>query len=180
MTTQRTVPSSDIVSNIIYSDAMITKTIQIDATKVDRNITQVLEARLKALFEGTCIEEGFVKPGSIRILSQSYGVLHDIHVQYDVVFTCKICFLTAGTIIQCKAINITKAGVRAVSAVEDPSPFEVLILRDHYFDVASFNAIEIGTEFLAKVDHPYFEITNKQIKVIAHVYVQRQDEKTNG
>ena len=60
------------------------------------------------------------------------------------VFECEICFPVEGILLSCVAKNITKAGIRAESATETPSPVVIFIARDHHFNNKLFSEITIS------------------------------------
>ena len=71
--------------------------------------------------------------------------------------------------LSCIAKNITKAGIRAESIDEQPSPFVLFIARDHYFASDYFNSIEEDNKFVARVIAQRFELNDKYVSVIAEL-----------
>ena len=71
--------------------------------------------------------------------------------------------------LNCIAKNITKAGIRAESVDEQPSPFVLFIARDHYFASEYFNSIEENEKFVARVIAQRFELNDKYVSVIAEL-----------
>jgi len=69
----------------------------------------------------------------------------------------------------CIATNITKAGIKADSADESPSPIVVFIARDHHYNVSHFSKIAEGTSFNARIIGQRFELNDKHISVIAEL-----------
>ena len=93
-------------------------------------------------FEGKCIVEGFVKRDSCKILTFSSGMVKANNVIFEVVFECQICCPVENMHIECVAKNITKAGIRAESSTESPSPIIVFITRDHQYSNPYFLSIQ--------------------------------------
>ena len=73
-------------------------------------------------------------------------------------------------LISCVAKNITKAGIRAESAYDNPSPVVIFIARDHHYSVAQFANIQEGDKFTARVIGQRFELNDKYISVIAQYF----------
>jgi hypothetical protein len=71
--------------------------------------------------------------------------------------------------LNCIAKNITKAGIRAESSDEQPSPFILFIARDHYYSSDYFNSIEENEKFVARVIAQRFELNDKYVSVIAEL-----------
>ena len=47
---------------------------------------------------------------------------YDIEIKFHVIIECEVCSPVEGMLINCVARNITKAGIRADSSDESPSP----------------------------------------------------------
>lgn len=153
----------------IYNICQITKQICLPFACVGRNIHQTLETTISRMIEGQCIIDGFVKRGSVKIITYSSGTLRGENVRFDIVFNCMVCYPVAGMLLNCVAKNITKAGIRAESADETPSPFVLFIARDHSYANQQFAAVEEGQNFTARVIAQRFELNDKYISVIASV-----------
>lgn len=153
----------------IYTRCLITRSISIPMVNVGSNLDKVLEDYISHTYEGKCIVEGFIKPGSSKIVTYSSGLVQAASVVFEVAFECEACFPVEGTIIYCIAKNITKAGIRAESSTDTPSPFVVFIARDHHYNASSFASIKEGDKFVAKVIGQRFELNDKQISIIAEL-----------
>jgi DNA-directed RNA polymerase subunit E'/Rpb7 len=160
----------------VYSRSLITKKIVLPITAVNKNLFRTIEKTISTIVEGKCIVEGYVKSGSVKIITYSSGVVRADNILFDVVFECDICFPVAGMLLNCVAKNITKAGIRAESSEETPSPFVLFVSRDHYFADDYFNSIEENNKFVAKVIAQRFELNDKFISVIAEIVHQREKE----
>lgn len=167
----------EIKYSSIYSKAMITRSIQIPIKYVGKNIQETIEKNIGKLFEGKCIVEGFVKPGSSKIITHSSGMVNGVNIQFEVVFECQVCCPVEGMLIQCVAKNITKAGIRADSSDETPSPVVIFITRDHHYMNAQFSTIQEGDKFLARVIGQRYELNDKYVSVIAELAEKPKDTK---
>jgi len=167
----------EIKYSSIYSKAMITRSIQIPIKYVGKNIQETIEKNIGNLFEGKCIVEGFVKPRSSKIITHSSGMVNGVNIQFEVVFECQVCCPVEGMLIQCVAKNITKAGIRAESSDEIPSPVVIFITRDHHYMNAQFSAIQEGDKFLARVIGQRYELNDKYVSVIAELAEKPKDTK---
>lgn len=154
----------------IYSRGMITRNIVLPITSIGKNIKETIEQHIAFYFEGRCLVEGFVKQGSSKIVSYSSGLVkRGIYISFEVVFECEICFPVEGMLIECVAKNITKAGIRAESSTEIPSPVVVFIAKDHHFNIEYFSNIQEGDKFTATVIGQRFELNDKYISIIAEL-----------
>jgi DNA-directed RNA polymerase subunit E'/Rpb7 len=164
----------------VYSLSQITKKIALPINAIGRNLQQTIEETIAAMIEGKCIVEGYVKPQSVRVITYSSGLIKGTEVVFDVVFECEVCFPVAGMLFNCVAKNITKAGIRAESADEMPSPFVLFVARDHYYASDYFNSIEENEKFTARVIAQRFELNDKYVSIIAEIVPPKKEYQNKG
>jgi DNA-directed RNA polymerase subunit E'/Rpb7 len=160
----------------VYSLSQITKKIALPINAIGRNLQQTIEETIASMVEGRCIVEGYVKPQSVRVITYSSGLIKGTEVIFDVVFECEVCFPVAGMLFNCVAKNITKAGIRAESADEIPSPFVLFVARDHYYASDYFNSIEENEKFTARVIAQRFELNDKYVSIIAEIVTPKKKD----
>jgi len=154
----------------IYSRCLITRNISLPIVMMNKNIQETIEHCISDQFEGKCINEGFVKHGSTKIISYSSGIIErGIHILFEVLFECLVCFPVEGALLSCVAKNITKAGIRAESSEESPSPVVVFVARDHNYANTYFTSIQEGDTFVCRVIGQRFELNDKYISIIAEL-----------
>ena len=160
----------------IYSRCLITRNIGLPITAINKNIKETIENQVSFQFEGKCINEGYVKLGSSKIITYSSGIIErGTNILFEVLFECMVCFPVEGMLLSCIAKNITKAGIRAESADESPSPIVVFIARDHNYSNAYFSSIQEGDKFQARIIGQRFELNDKYISIIADAVKPRND-----
>jgi DNA-directed RNA polymerase subunit E'/Rpb7 len=158
----------------IYSRCLITKKIFLPMNSIGKNLNEIIEKSIKFQFEGKCLAEGYIKPDSSKIITYSSGSIERGNIiSFIVVFECDICFPVEGMIIPCVAKNITKAGIRAESANEFPSPIVVFIAKDHHFNLAQFSEIKEGDNINVRVIGQRFELNDKYISIIAELMKEK-------
>ena len=162
----------------VYNKCQITKKILLPITAIGQNILSTLENTISEMVCGKCIVDGYVKPGSVQIITYTCGTLKNSKVLFDVVFNCDVCFPVAGMKLRCIVKNVTKAGIRAESAEDDgnPSPFVLFVARDHAFTNEAFNSMKVGQEFVAKVIDKRFELNDTYVSIIAEIDRKNQSE----
>jgi DNA-directed RNA polymerase subunit E'/Rpb7 len=149
----------------IYSRGLITRNIVLPLSTIGKNIAENIEQNIKINFEGKCVVEGFIKPNSTRIISHSSGlIIRGSYVSFEVVFECEICFPVEGMNIHCIAKNITKAGIKAESEFEVPSPVIIFITRDHHYNIDYFSDIS---------RHACMYGMSRKIKIVLHTNIIR-------
>ena len=159
----------------IYSRCLITRNIVLPITNIGKNIKEVIEDNIKSNFEGKCLVEGFIKPNSAKIITYSSGIIYrGSSVSFQVIFECEVCFPVEGMLISCVAKNITKAGIRAESANEVPSPVIVFISKDHHYNVAHFNDVKEGDKINVRVIGQRFELNDKYVSIIGELVKEKE------
>ena len=153
----------------VYSPCQITKNVILPMNAIGKNLQDLLEKTITRMVGGKCIVEGYVKPGSIKVITFSSGIVKGENILFDVVFNCEVCYPVAGMNMNCIAKNITKAGIRAESADEQPSPFVLFVARDHFYSSDYFNSIEENEKFVARVIAQRFELNDKYVSIIAEL-----------
>jgi DNA-directed RNA polymerase subunit E'/Rpb7 len=154
----------------VYSRCLITRNIVLPITAVGKNILEVIEQNVSANFEGKCVVEGYVRIGSTKIITYSSGIVtRGTNISFEVVFECDICFPVEGMLIACVAKNITKAGIRADSGDEVPSPIVVFVAKDHNYNNEAFSEIKEGDKFNVRVIGQRFELNDKYVSIIGEL-----------
>ena len=164
----------------IYSRCLITRNIVLPITAIGKNIKEVIEDNIKSNFEGKCLVEGFIKPNSAKIITYSSGIIYrGSSVSFEVIFECEVCFPVEGMLVSCVAKNITKAGIRAESATDVPTPVVVFIAKDHHYNIAHFNDVKEGDKINVRIIGQRFELNDKYVSIIGEL-VKPSVEKEFG
>lgn len=161
----------------VYSRHLITRSIVLPINNIGKNISNTLETIISDKFEGVCVVEGYIKPKSSKLITYSSGLITKGNsVSFEVVFECDVCFPVENMLISCVAKNITKAGIRAESADETPSPVVVFIAKDHHYNNSYFSEIKEGDTFTTRVIGQRFELNDKYVSIIGEVVRQQEDK----
>jgi len=150
----------------VYIDSLLTKKVVLLITEIGKNIKDVLQRKIAMTMEGKCIEEGFIRPGSINIISYSSGDIDREYITFQTVFSCKICHPVEGMLIECIAKTITKAGIHAEVIDNDTIPVTVFVARDHHTMDKNFQHIKENAKIVVKVIGSRYELNDPYICVI--------------
>lgn len=156
----------------VYAKSVITRRVRLPINAIGSGLKSTLEEKISYEIEGKCINEGYVKPNSCKILTYSSGkVMSDSFIIFEIVVECDICLPVEGMIIECVAKNITKAGIRAeIKEVSDiSSPVIVFVARDHHYSKKHFATIKESDIINVRVIGQRFELNDKYISVIAEL-----------
>lgn len=162
----------------VYIDSILTKKIVLSITEIGKNLKDNILKKIVSLIEGKCIEEGYIRPNSIKIIKYSCGIVNTENIEFQVVFQCKICFPVEGMIIECIIKTITKAGVHAevLDNAEGVVPINVFIIRDHHFMDNMFQNLKENDKIVVKVIGIRFELNDPYIHAIGKLDFNRTRE----
>ena len=151
----------------VYIKSLLTKRVILSITEIGKNIKQNLEQKISTSIEGKCIEEGFIRPSSTKIISYSSGVVHTENIVFEVIFECMLCHPVEGMHIECTSKTITKAGIHAeVLDINDVVPVTVFIARDHHYTDKYFNTIKENMKIVIVVIGIRYELNDPYICAI--------------
>ena len=156
--------------SLLYSRAVLSQKVQLPFILVGTNVETTIRHTISSKIEGACIVEGYVKPGSIKIINISSGTLQGRFIEFDVVFECSICCPVEGMQIKCYAKNITQAGIRAFTSLDEKnSPVIIYVSRDHHSSNEYFNSIKEKDAIRIRVIGQRFELNDKQVSIIGEL-----------
>ena len=162
----------------IYSRCLLTRKIVLSINNVGKNLDDVIEEYVHNNFEGKCVVEGYIKPNSIKIIRYSSGIIErGNNIVFEVVFECDICFPVEGMLVSCTVKNVVKAGIRAESSSEIPSPIIVFVAKDHHFNNQQFNDIQVGDIITVRIVGQRFELNDKYISIIGELVKEKEFKK---
>jgi hypothetical protein len=153
----------------LYSPCQISREVMLPITAVGGQLHQTLETTLDRQLGGKCVSQGYVRPKSVKLLTYSCGIVRADSVIFHTVLQCDVCFLATGMQLSCVAREITKAGINAESADEQPSPFVLFVHRDLFYDNPKFNAIEEGDVFTARVIAQRLELNDPFVSLSGEI-----------
>jgi DNA-directed RNA polymerase subunit E'/Rpb7 len=165
----------------LYVQSMLRAKISIHITEIGSNIKENLEEIINEKYAGKCIEDGYVKPNSIRIHSYSPGIVTNEMVEFHVMYNCQISHPVEGQVLEAKVKTITKAGIHAQCIDPDKNiPITVFIARDHHMYQNEFQDIKEGDRIYTCVIGVRFELNDPYICVIARLIPSQYVNKFQG
>lgn len=161
-----------------YIPSCLTKKVSLSISEIGKNVKQNLEKKIRNHIEGKCIPEGYIRAGSVNIITYSSGNVMNGQVDFQVTLECQICYPVEGTLIECSAKTITKAGIHGEVKDNDGNvPINVFIARDHHISDNYFTKIKEGDKFLASVIGVRFELNDPYIVVMAGLKKEYDNKK---
>jgi len=163
--------------NNIYFNNLLVKKIVVKSKYLNEKIDDYIFTYLKEKVEGVCIDEGYIKPDSVKIIKKSIGMLLGSRftgdITYDVYYSAIICNPLIGNIILCKVKFINKLGILA-----NNGPLSIIIGRQMHTN-EDFNNININDIIKVEVITKKFSLNDKEIRVIAKIWNEKSSNKKN-
>ena len=128
------------------------------------NMEEVLSNEIASL-EGKCLEEGYLKKGSTKLIRYSCGVLKGSKIVIQVIFHGKIANPVKGQTFTCVVENNTRAGIKG-RLDEEENPFIVFLAKDHH-PMSEFSEIQENEKIKVVILGQRFEINDPKISIIA-------------
>ena len=164
----------------LYIKNVISKKLSVPIKYVGTNIAEILEQILNSNFEGKCCIEGYVKRGSIKIITFSSGNILGNCVIFTVVFEYLVCNPPQGMRISCAVKNITNAGILAHVDDSEYSPLNIFIARDHHYNIPYFSELKEKDIIMIRVIGQRFELNDPFVSVIGELELKQERESRNS
>ena len=164
----------------LYIKNIISKKLSVPIKYVGTNIAEILEQILTNNFEGKCCIEGYVKRGSVKIITFSSGTVAGNCVIFTVVFEYLVCNPPQGMRISCAVKNITNAGILAHVDEGEYSPLNIFIARDHHYNIPYFSELKEKDIIMVRVIGQRFELNDPFVSVIGELELKEERESRNS
>ena len=153
----------------IYFNCVLTKKIIVKSKFLNGNVDEYIEDCLKKSIEGLCINEGYVKEGTLKILKKSVGKLSGSlfngDITYEVVYTANLCNPVIGNILDCKVKFVNKLGI-----LGNNGPITIIIGKQFHSNENTLNVISENDIVKVEVIAKKFSLNDKEIKIIAKLW----------
>jgi len=149
----------------ISHPAVLSRDVRLPMNQVGGDVAALILSCLKK-YEGRCIEEGYLKLGSVRIINHSCGMLEHTNVIISVSFECQLINPLIGHTMVCLVESNTKAGIKGRLHAKE-SPFVIFLARDHHHTHETFSTYKEGDKINVKIIGKRYEINDPKISIIA-------------
>jgi DNA-directed RNA polymerase subunit E'/Rpb7 len=164
----------------VYIDSMLSRKVILKITEVGKNVVVNLTKKIKLSVEGKCIPEGFIKSGSVNIISYSAGLIKDDFIEFQVIYKCFVCNPIKDFEVDCYVNNITKAGIHAVKRDnDDNTPITIFVAREHNITNPIFETVEEKDTIRVRIIGTRFELNDMTITAIASLLDKGGYENNN-
>lgn len=159
----------------IYLNCLLTKKVIVKSLYLNEDIDKYIETYLKSKVEGLCIDEGYIKPESVKILKKSIGMLlgskFNGDITYDVAYNAEVCNPFLGNVIDCNVKFINKLGILGVNG-----PITIIVGKEFHINDDEINNIKENDIIKVVIIAKKFSLNDNQIKVIAKLWNNNNNE----
>ena len=150
-----------------YIPSILDMKVVLPIVEVGKNIKQNLERMIVSKTEGKCIEEGFIRPQSVRIKTYSSGKVEAGMVEFQTTFHCMVCHPVDGMLVEAVCKTITKAGIHTEVVDKDGNvPVTVFIARDHHINNHKYESVVENKKLVVSIIGIRFELNDSNICAI--------------
>ena len=161
----------------LYFENEQTYTTAINSNQLSNDIDHVLKEKIRNEIEGKCVNNGYIKKDSVRLVKRSMGKLmmsqFNGNIIYNITYVAQVCNPQEGDLVKCKVENINKMGIMAY-VDDDDSPMSILLAKQHHQENEYFSKLQENEEIMIKIIGKRFEFGDNKISVIGVL----QDSKT--
>tara|TARA_B100001093_G_scaffold498553_1_gene546778 strand:- start:18 stop:593 length:576 start_codon:yes stop_codon:yes gene_type:complete len=160
----------------IYTKQIINEKITLKFSDVNSDLENIILEKIKIKIEGKCINHGYVKTNSVKLLTYSCGELFSDSIIFDLVIECLISCPFESMILKCKVVSSTKVGLKCKINYDDVdydydniNPYLIFVARDHNYNNTKFTNINVEDIIYVRVIGHRFELNDTFISVIAEL-----------
>lgn len=155
----------------IYHEEMLDTSINIHPRDLNNNIDKILEDNLIDKVEGICLKEGYIQPGSTKIVSKSSGNMNvsdfNGYTTYNIKYKANVCNLKEGDIINCYVNDNNKSAVYAYYENKELSPLKIFIAKQYHIGNTDFIKLKEGDYIEVEVVKTKYSYLDSEILVLS-------------
>lgn len=157
----------------IYESKVLEENINLTPKDTNYNIDEIIKKKLADKVEGKCVKEGYIRPGSVEIISRTSGRLINSDftgtANYVIKFRADVCILSDNQIVTCEVHNVDKSSV--ICYVGDPaiSPIEVYLYKQHHIGNIDYANLKLEHIVKIKIVKSRFKFKYTQIRAIGEL-----------
>ncbi len=146
-----------------------------DEIPADGGIDKILEDKIRTQYEGKCSRSGYIVPGSINLLSRSYGMVEKGRYSGDILFVgeveCKVLYPPDGTVIDAKVMRKNKMGLYAEYA---NGAVRVMVPRDLHLGNEEYHKVEEGDVIEIEIKKSRYQVNDTSILSVGKFRAKKQ------
>ncbi len=134
------------------NDQLLNENLTLNPKDLNSNLDLIIKDKLKEQVEGVCFKDGYIIPGSVKIIKRRLGKISTTDnksgIIYNIEYMAKVISPSEGEFIEIIINNINKMGAIGYiklndSQTMDDSPLIIMIPAE-YFENTSYNIDDIN------------------------------------
>jgi hypothetical protein len=139
-------------------------------------IKSVIETKLKEMHEGKCNANGYIRPGSMKLIGRSMGVAENGkftgNMVFDCKYSCEILYPTADMELDVMVVKVNKMG--AYTVFEEA--IRILLPRDLHLGNEAFDALEESKTIRIRLIRSRFQSKDTFIMAVGKLAEEKKEE----
>ena len=162
------VPEIKVLSeDPLYVISLKYESLVVPFEQAGRNMESYFVSYAQDHLEGRCWKEGFIRPGSSKVMSYTAGRLQGTSIEYNVLYQVHVFYPYEHMELECIVRQINKIGIRA-TVRENQNPLVAYVTREHNADL-DFSRYKPGQLIRVKVLGHRFEPGDPTVAVLAEI-----------
>lgn len=159
--------------------------VQLAPKELSDDFEECILRKLRKSYEGVCSRYGYIKPGSLRLLQRSAGMLMKPHfngyIRFETVLVGEVCNPTKGTVVSAVVKAKNNLGLLAESAVDvggEPLPILDIIVPKRSAGIASevdLDTVQVRDTVFVEVMGKRYQLNDRKISIIGRVVVSMKE-----
>lgn len=149
----------------IYINTVIDNDVYLYPNEMHGDLNKVVENKLKNMYEGKCCSSGFVKKGSLHLLTRKLGNCIPVNfrgsINFKVSYSVEICLPVKGNIISANVKDINLIGFLA-----ENGPMSIVVCKEYHEDISIFDNIKLNDIVNIKVLQSKYKLYDDEISVV--------------
>ncbi len=137
---------------------------------------ELLETKLREVYEGKCNANGYIRPGSLKLLGRSMGAAQSGrftgNFMVDCKISCEIFYPVAGTELDAMVIKVNKMGAYAVFE----EAIRILLPRDTHVGNVAFDEITEGQTVHVRIERSRFQTKDTFVMAVGSLVASNKEE----
>lgn len=159
------------VNSDLYTHKILNTKIVVSNNEIDNNIEYTIHQKLIDKVSNKCIEEGYIKDGSIKILYIDDGIINlaDLKgsIYFNVKYKAEICNPFENQILICNVLEINKTAIQGYIENRDNSPLNIFLTKQHNLNNDEYVNLKMNDEIKIQVLYKNYDFNDKQILVFS-------------
>ncbi len=153
----------------LYQKKQLKIRIEINAKQIHNDVKKIIFEKVKERVDNKCIEEGYIKSNSIKILHIENGIVNlnglKGSIIFNVIYEALICNPSQGENINCIISDINKTNVQAYVEDKDETPLKIFLNRTHHQNRQDYVDLKVNDKIKIQVLYKNYEYNDTKILI---------------